>query len=104
MNRFRRGPLHTLHKPGGALATETFWYEHRWLHKAPTIQFADPGDYRRSVQRWWAKVQKSQMREFISDMLLRYCRALDLHEADASLLGMRQVLEKLTGTDKYDQL
>src|SRR6266702_8229659 len=33
MNRFRRGPLHTLHKPGGALATETFWYEHRWLHK-----------------------------------------------------------------------
>jgi hypothetical protein len=44
------------------------------------------------------------MREFISDALLRYCRALDLHEADASLLGMWQVLEKVTGTDKYDLL
>jgi len=44
------------------------------------------------------------MREFISDMLLRYCRALDLHEADASLLGMWQVLEKLTDTDRYDLL
>jgi hypothetical protein len=44
------------------------------------------------------------MREFISDVLLGYCRALDLHEADASLLGMWQVLEKVTGTDKYDLL
>lgn len=104
MNRFRRGPLHTVHKRDGSLATETFWYEHRWLHNAPTIKFSDPPDYRRSVQRWWEKLQKNPMREFISDVLLRYCRALDLHEADASFLGMWQVLEKLTGTDKYDQL
>jgi hypothetical protein len=104
MNRFRRGPLHTVHKHDGSLATETFWYEHRWLHNAPTIKFSDPPDYRRSVQRWWKKFEKNPMRQYIADVLLRYCRALDLHEADASFLGMWQVLERLTGTDKYDQL
>jgi hypothetical protein len=59
MNRFRRGPLHTVHKHDGSLATETLWYEHRWLHNAPTIKFSDPPDYRRSVQRWWKKFEKN---------------------------------------------
>ena len=44
------------------------------------------------------------MKDFIADNLLAYCRALDLHEADASLLGLWQVLEKLMGTDRYDDL
>jgi hypothetical protein len=104
VNKFRRGPFHSIHHPDGSLATETFWYEPRWAHDAPSVKFEDPSDYKRSLQRWWRKLQDNPMREFISDMLLRYCRALDLHEADASFLGMWQVLEKLTGTDKYDLL
>ncbi|QWG13649.1 hypothetical protein KMZ29_02615 [Bradyrhizobium sediminis] len=104
VNKFRRGPFHSIHRPDGSLATETFWYEPRWAHNASSVEFKDPPDYRRSLQRWWRKLQENPMREFISDALLRYCRALDLHEADASLLGMWQVLEKVTGTDKYDLL
>jgi hypothetical protein len=104
VNKFRRGPFHSIHRPDGSLATETFWYEPRWAHNASSVKFKDPPDYRRSLQRWWRKLQENPMREFISDVLLRYCRALDLHEADASLLGMWQVLEKVTGTDKYDLL
>jgi hypothetical protein len=104
VNRFRRGPFHSIHHPDGSLATETFWYEPRWAHNAPSVKFKDPPDYKRSLQRWWRKPQANPMREFISDALLRYCRALDLHEADASFLGMWQVLEKVTGTDKYDLL
>jgi len=104
VNKFRRGPIHSIHHPDGSLATETFWYEPRWTHNVSSVKFKDPPDYKRSLRRWWRKLQESPMREFISDVLLRYCRALDLHEADASLLGMWQVLEKVTGTDKYDLL
>jgi hypothetical protein len=104
VNKFRRGPFHSIHRPDGSLATETFWYEPRWAHNQPSVQFKDPPDYKRALQRWWRKLQVNPMREFISDVLLRYCRALDLHEADASFLGMWQVLEKVTGTDKYDLL
>jgi hypothetical protein len=104
VNKFRRGPFHTIHHPDGSLATETFWYEPRWAHDHPSVKFADPPDYKRSLQNWWRKLQENPMRDFISDVLLRYCRALDLHEADASLLGMWQVLEKVTGSDKYDIL
>lgn len=104
INRFRRGPFHSIHRPDGSLATETFWYEPRWVHNAPSIKFKDPPDYKTALQRWWRKLQENPMREFISDVLLQYCRALDLHESDACLLGIWQVLEKITGTDKYDLL
>lgn len=104
VNKFRRGPFHTIHQPDGSLATETFWYEPRWAHHTSSVKFKDPPDYRRAVQRWWRKLQENPMQEFIADMLLRYCRALDIHEPEACLLGMWQVLEKVTGTDKYDLL
>ncbi|WP_369721069.1 hypothetical protein AB8Z38_28910 [Bradyrhizobium sp. LLZ17] len=74
------------------------------MHTARSVEFKDPPDYRKSIQRWWSTLQRNSMRDFISDALLRYCRALDLHEADAALLGVWQVLEKLMGTDRYDLL
>lgn len=104
VNKFRRGPFHSIHHPDGSLATETFWYEPRWVHATPPVKFRDAQDYRKRIQRWWNTFQRNSMRDFISDALLRYCRALDLHEADAALLGIWQVLEKLMGTDRYDLL
>jgi len=102
--RWAKSPSLRYRSLDGSPATETFWYEARWAHNASSVKFKDPPDYRRSLQRWWRKLQENPMREFISDALLRCCRALDLHEADASLLGMWQVLEQVTGTDKYDLL
>jgi len=34
VNKFRRGPFHSVHHPDGSLATEKFWYEPRWVHSA----------------------------------------------------------------------
>ncbi len=104
VNKCRRGPFHSIHYPDGSLATETFWYEPRWVHDTPSVEFKDPRDYRKSIQRWWSTLQRNSMKDFISDILIRYCRALDSHEADAALLGIWQVLEKLMGTEKYDLL
>lgn len=105
VNRIRRGPMHTLHKPDGSLATETFWYEPRWEHSRPTVQFENARTFGDQLSGWWRKLHHGNpIADFTADGLLRYCRALDLHEADAALLGLWQVLEKMTGTDKYDLL
>lgn len=104
VNKFRRGPFHSIHHPDGSLAAKNYWYEPRWMHNVPSVKFKNPPDYRRNIQRWWRLLQRNPMKDFISDNLLRYCRALDLHEADAALLGIWQVLEKLMGTDRYDDL
>lgn len=102
INKFRRGPFHSVHLPDGSLATETYWYEPRWMHNSSSAKFKEPPKH--GIQRWWRRLQENPMRDFISDVLLRYCRALDLHEADACLLGIWQVLEKTMDTDKYDVL
>lgn len=81
VNRFRPGPYRTVHKADGSLATETFWYEHRWLHERPTVKFEDGGTetFKKNLQEWWAKLQHNPLRNHIRQGLLRYCRALDLH-------------------------
>jgi hypothetical protein len=104
VNRVRRGPMHTVHHPDGSLATETLWYEPRWVHDQPTVKFTDSQNFARKLRGWWGKLQDNPIRDFTGDALLRYCRALDLHEADAALLGLWQVLERMTGTDRYDHL
>ncbi|MBB5051266.1 hypothetical protein HNQ36_001220 [Afipia massiliensis] len=104
VNRFRRGPYHTVHQPDGSLAMEMFWYEPRWTHDLPSIKFKDTKDYKKSLKKWWGKLQGNPLQEDLSAALIQYCRALDLHESDASLLGIWQVLEKITGADKYDVL
>lgn len=105
LNRFRRGQFHTMHKLDGSLATETFWYEPRWVHNHPTVKFSGgPEEFERKFRGWWRKLHLNPMKEHLSDALIRYCRALDMHEADNALIGMWQALEKLMGTDKYDVL
>jgi hypothetical protein len=91
--------------PDGQLATETFWYEPRWEHVRPSVEFAGgPSGFKNKLHEWWRLLHESPMRELLYDALLQYCRSLDSHEADATLLGMWQILEKLTNTDKYDLL
>jgi hypothetical protein len=104
INRFRRGPFHTVHKQDGNLALEMFWYQPRWEHEHQSVKFKDVESYRRSVVKWWEKIERNPLRNHIRSGLLRYCRALDQHEFDAALLEMWGALEFLTGTqnEKYD--
>jgi hypothetical protein len=104
INRFRPGPYRTVHKPDGSLATETFWYEHRWLHEKPTVKFKGADKFKKNLAGWWSKLQRNPLRTHIRHGLLRYCRALDAHDAEPALLEMWGALESLTGTqrEKYD--
>lgn len=106
VNRFRSGPYRTVHNIDGSLATETLWYEHRWLHEVPVIKFktGDVEKFTRNIRVWWRRLQKNSLREHVREGLLRYCRALDLHDAEPTLLDLWGALESLTGTqrEKYD--
>jgi hypothetical protein len=102
VNRFRIGPFRTVHNPDGTLATETFWYEHRWLHEMPSMKDDASGTekFRNTLQTYWTKLQQSPLKNHIKQGLLRYCRALDLHDAEPSLTEMWGALESLTGTQR----
>lgn len=101
-NRFRSGPYKTVHNLDGSLATETFWYENRWLHEMPSVKFKPEGitEFRKNLHVWWARLQRSPLKKHIRQGLLRYCRALDLHDPEPSLTEMWGALESLTGTQR----
>ena len=82
--------------------TETFWYENRWLHEMPSVKFNTRGTekFRKNQQAWWTKLQQSPLKNHIKQGLLRYCRALDLHDAEPLLTEMWGSLESLTGTQR----
>jgi hypothetical protein len=100
VNRFRVGPYRTVHKLDGSLATETFWYEHRWLHETPSVKFSATEKFRKNLQSWWSRLQQNSLKDHIKQGLLRYCRALDLHDAEPALTEMWGALETLTGTQR----
>jgi hypothetical protein len=102
VNRFRSGPFRTVHNLDGSLATETFWYEHRWLHERLPVKFsADSTEkFKETLQSWWIRLQQNPLKNHIKQGLLRYCRALDLHDAEPSLTEMWSALENLTGTQR----
>jgi hypothetical protein len=97
MNRFRAGPYQTIHKPDGSLAAKTVWYEPGWWHDVnPRLE--DPRDYGQKIQLYWSRVQENPLKTHILDGLMRYCRALDVHDFVPSLIAMWSTLETLTGS------
>lgn len=105
INKFRLGPYRTIHNTDGSLAAEMFWYEPRWSHETETAKFKDdPKTVKKSISKWWKKTRKNPLWDHIADGLTRYCRALDQHDTDATLLDLWGALEFMTGTqnERYD--
>jgi hypothetical protein len=100
VNRFRNGPYRTVHNLDGSLATGTLWYEVRWAHETPSVKFDGADKVRKNLKTWWNRLQQNPLKNHIKQGLLRYCRALDMHEADPSLTEMWGALESLTGTQR----
>ena len=99
VNRFRLGPCRTLHRPDGSLAVKMFWYEPRWSHDLKSVEFkGEIKATKGTFLRWWKRAQHNPLRGLITGGLLRYCRALDQHDLDSTLLGLWGALELLTGT------
>ena len=101
VNRIVLGPLHTLHHPGGKLATKTWWYESGYCGPVPVH---DPSSKVHAMYEFLASVRNRLARcrypGIIGQAIVRYTRALDLQDWDAAFLKLWGVLELLTDSSR----
>lgn len=108
INTILLGPLHSLHKPRGELATETFWYEPSY--RAP-VRVVNLGTRYTQVVKFYSNLQgllrRSHYRTDMKNAIIHYARALDDRDWHASYLKLWGVLENLTAMGRrgnYDVL
>ena len=101
VNKIVLGPVHTLHRPTGKLATETWWYESGYCGPVPAH---DPSVHLESMYRFLVNVRKRLARcqypQIIDEAIVRYTRALDLQDWEAAFLKLWSVLELLTDSSR----
>lgn len=99
VNRIASGPIHTLHKPSGELATETFWYEDTYRAPIKLLEIGEDlevlDDAYRAIQR---RLRSSKYQSALEECIVRYVRALDDRDWHAAFLKLWGVLELLTDT------
>jgi hypothetical protein len=98
------GPIHTLHKTTGELATNNWWYQTDY--QGP-VSVHDPGDGKTEKMFRYADYTKKCLRrsgygDHLVTCLLRYVRALDTPDWEDSYLRLWGVLEQLTNTGLQD--
>lgn len=103
VNTFILGPLHTLHKLNGQLATDEWWYEPTYLgpvsvwRDAPRL--AKMLEFTKNVR---LQLKKLPYRPLIETALIRYTRSLDSRDWNSCFLELWSILEALTGTTLND--
>jgi len=97
VNSVLAGPLHTLHTPEGALATDTWWYDPNYYSAvevhAPGNEFDKLKKFYRSVR---TRLARHKYRRGLENAIMRYSSALDDHNWDNAFLKLWGVLEHLT--------
>lgn len=95
------GPIHSLHKPSGKLATERFWWSADYAGPRRPISLALELEQLRSFERLIRRyLAKSSYREDIESSIRRYTRALDSPHWNTAFVQLWGLLEHLTDTSK----
>ena len=107
VNKIILGPLHTLHRPNGALATSTnWWYEPSYLGSITPllVNQDDLGRFYKSLDHVKKKFKTLPYRIIVRDGLIRYTRALDERDWTTAFVKLWSILELLTasGGTNYD--
>lgn len=100
VNEILTGPLHTLHKPNGETASETYWYEPGFPHKPfDVIDVEEKWKRIRQMERQIRKkLARKKHRGELEEALRGYVRALDQQDFNNAFLSLWSLLEKLTNT------
>ena len=101
INEICLGPIHTLHKPNGELATKNWWYDTNYI--APVRihnRLKELPDFLEFFYNYRRLLRTSRYSEDLKLALLRYSEALDLINWEDSYLKLWRVLEQLTNTGK----
>lgn len=104
VNHLVLGPIHTLHKPNGELASNSWWYQTEY--QGPISPY-EPGDDKAEAMFRYANharkyLKRSGYRDQLIACLLRYVRALDTPNWEDSYLRLWGILEQLTNTGIQD--
>lgn len=98
VNKILWGPVHTLHTPQGALATETFWVEPK--HQQFDDLYRMAADWDR-IRKWEKHVRLQlnnvQYANDLKHLFARYARALDIADYDVAFNKLWGVFEHLAG-------
>jgi hypothetical protein len=106
VNQIRYGQIHTLHKPSGKLATDSFWYEPEYVDPFTVKDLRKPLPKLLDFERWVRqRLRGNPHKLYLENALRRYVRALDENKMDNAFLKLWAMLEHLTGTlgESYDR-
>jgi hypothetical protein len=103
INRILLGPLHTLHRPGGELASTGFWYEPDYVGPVKCFNLSEEWErlrrYEKQIRR---SLTKSNYQSAMSDVLRRYARALDHRNFNEAFIALWGLLEHLTASTVHE--
>jgi len=107
VNRIRLGPVHTLHLPNGQEVSPLFWYELLSPSEATIESVHGWNRIKDEAKRISEIIEKSNYRDFLKNMFVRYVRSLDSSDHEASFLKLWSLLEYLTAVEDkadYDEI
>lgn len=106
INHITLGALHTLHKDDGSKASDTYWYDPEHYKNHSKVDFSINSyktfEFTKKVR---GHLKTSSYKKEVESAIIRYVRALDSQNYDASFIKLWSVLEYLTSTlrDSYDK-
>lgn len=106
INKILLGPIHTLHKQNGEMASKNWWYDIDYVAQMdsydPSRELSDLNDF---FYRFRKLLNKSKYYEDLKTALIRYTQSLDMINWENSFLRLWGILEHLTNTGKesYDK-
>lgn len=99
VNSIILGPIHTLHTPLGALATDSWWYESSYRGSVNVYKDGGRIDKMTAFTKLVRRLlQRIPYREIVESAIIRYSRALDSRDWNYAFLQLWSIIELLTGT------
>lgn len=101
INKILSGPIHTLHKLDGDLATDTYYWDEEYRKPVVTYRYSNiehVSDYIHNVRNLLSSIRLNNEKYYrdLVDAILQYGRALDYYDRGISVLMLWGTLEKLT--------
>lgn len=99
VNEIGLGPIHTVHRPSGAMDRNVGWYDTTYIAPLQAKRLGDDARNMRSFSdRMRRRLRRVAYASAIEECIRLYNRALDEHDASTSFLRMWQALEAATNT------
>lgn len=98
------GPVKTLHKPNGELASDTaFWYDDDYVEPIRALNIKRDWSRLKSFEKKIrSKLSKHSYKQEVEDSVGRYVRGLDSPDWNSSFIKLWGLLEALTATSPKD--